>query len=152
MLSTLAVRSTWVVIAVASGCASGARRDAPPGSAEAAFEAAQDSARRTIEPIERIWQQRAPGLSITRTPDGHIAVQLLSGPSSFYSSNAPLYVLDEVPFQPGPGGALIGINPYDIASIKVLKNPTDTAMYGVRGANGVIVITTKKPPGVKNSG
>ena len=46
--------------------------------------------------------------------------------------------------QRGPAG-LAGINPHDIASITVLKNPTDTAIYGLRGANGVIVITTKRP-------
>ncbi len=45
----------------------------------------------------------------------------------------------------GPGGALVGISPYDIESITVLKDPVETAMYGVRGANGVIVIRTKDP-------
>jgi TonB-dependent SusC/RagA subfamily outer membrane receptor len=50
-----------------------------------------------------------------------------------------------VPITPGPGGALNGINPYDIESIRVLKNPADIAIYGMRGANGVIVITMKKP-------
>jgi TonB-dependent SusC/RagA subfamily outer membrane receptor len=39
----------------------------------------------------------------------------------------------------------VGINPYDIASIKVLKEATDLSMYGSRGANGVILIKTKKP-------
>ena len=56
-----------------------------------------------------------------------------------------LYVVDGVTIQPGPNGALTGINPYDIESIKVLKDPADTSMYGMRGANGVIVVTTKKP-------
>jgi TonB-dependent SusC/RagA subfamily outer membrane receptor len=53
-------------------------------------------------------------------------------------------VLDGVPITPGPGGSLTGIDPYDIESIKVLKDPADTAMYGMRGANGVIIITTKR--------
>ena len=43
-----------------------------------------------------------------------------------------------------PGGALKGINPHDIQSIQVLKDPSETTVYGVRGANGVIVITTKR--------
>jgi len=61
------------------------------------------------------------------------------------ASNAPVYVVDDVPVQPGPGGALIVINPHDIESIKVLKDPADTGIYGMRGANGVILITTKRP-------
>jgi TonB-dependent SusC/RagA subfamily outer membrane receptor len=49
-----------------------------------------------------------------------------------------------VPFTPGSDGGLSGINPYDIESIRVLKDAADITMYGVRGANGVIVIKTKK--------
>ena len=109
-------RLTCLLLAFVAGCASRGRHDYPPGSPEAA----DDSARRTIEPIEKVWQARAPGLSITRTPEGRLAVQLIGGPTSFYSSNAPLYLVDDVPFEPGPGGALSGINPYDIESIKVL--------------------------------
>ena len=45
--------------------------------------------------------------------------------------------------QSGPGGSLTGINPKDIASIEVLKDAVSTSFYGVRGANGVIVIKTK---------
>jgi len=58
-------------------------------------------------------------------------------------------VLDGSPVQPGPNGLLTGLNPYDIASIRVLRNPADIAIYGMRGSNGVIVITTKKA-GVPN--
>jgi TonB-dependent SusC/RagA subfamily outer membrane receptor len=45
---------------------------------------------------------------------------------------------------PTPGGALIGVDPHDIESIQVLKNAPETSLYGVRGANGVIVIKTKR--------
>jgi TonB-dependent SusC/RagA subfamily outer membrane receptor len=41
---------------------------------------------------------------------------------------------------------LTGVNPHDIESIRVLKDPADTGVYGVRGANGVIVVTTIRPP------
>ena len=44
-----------------------------------------------------------------------------------------------------PGGALVGLNPHDIESIQVLKNPEDTGIYGSRGGNGVIVIKTRRP-------
>ena len=46
--------------------------------------------------------------------------------------------------EPGPGGALVGINPADIEKIEVLKDIGSTAMYGSRGANGVILIKTKR--------
>jgi TonB-dependent SusC/RagA subfamily outer membrane receptor len=94
------------------------------------------------EPIEMVLMDRFPGVTVTRAANGGIAV-LIRGSTSFMGSNDPLYVLDGVPFQPGPGGRLTGINPHDIASIQVLKNPAETAIYGVRGANGVIVIKTK---------
>lgn len=118
------------LIAVLADCAR--NREPEPGS---------------LETVEDVFRAASPGLRITRTSNGGIAVQLIRGPSSFYSSNEPLYVVDGTPFQPGPGGALNGINPHDIASIKVLKDPADTAVWGMRGANGVIVITTKKPGG-----
>lgn len=56
------------------------------------------------------------------------------------NSNVPLYVIDDVPFT----GNINAINPHDIESVNILKNPAETALYGVRGANGVIVIKTKK--------
>ena len=96
------------------------------------------------EPIEKQIQSKSAGVVVTRTPDGGIAVNI-RGSSSIMSTNEPLYVIDDIPFQAGADGALVGINPHDIESIAVLKNPEDTAIYGSRGANGVIVIKTRKP-------
>jgi TonB-dependent SusC/RagA subfamily outer membrane receptor len=56
------------------------------------------------------------------------------------NANSPLYVVDGVPIS----GNINSINPNDIASVSVLKDPSQTAIYGVRGANGVIVISTIK--------
>jgi TonB-dependent SusC/RagA subfamily outer membrane receptor len=95
------------------------------------------------EPIEKVLQGRVAGVTVSRAPDGGIAVRIRGG-TSIYGNNEPLYILDGIPIQPGPNGSLTGINPYDIESIRVLKDPTDTAMYGSRGANGVIVIKTKR--------
>src|SRR5438309_92172 len=83
-------------------------------------------------------------LAVSRTADGGIAVRI-RGAASFNASAQPLYVVDGIPMQPGPNGSLTGINPYDIESIQVLKDAADTAIYGMRGANGVIVIKTKRP-------
>ena len=105
---------------------------------------ARDVQRDTGESLEKRLQALDPGVLVTRTANGGIAVQI-RGASSFMGSNQPLYVIDDVPTDPGPGGALTGINPHDIESMKVLKNPSDIAIYGIRGGNGVIVIKTKKP-------
>ncbi len=107
----------------------------PPGEPAVT---AEDIERAPGRPIEELLMSRFPGVVVTRTPDGRLAVRIRG------TSNEPLYVIDGVPIRPGPGGSLAGINPYDIESIEVLKDAASTTMYGVRGANGVIVITTKR--------
>ena len=102
----------------------------------------EDIQRNPGQSIEEILKGRVAGVTVTRT-DGGIAVRI-RGSTSIYGNNEPLYVLDGVPITPGPGGSLTGIDPYDIESIEVLKDPADTALYGMRGANGVIVIKTKR--------
>jgi TonB-dependent SusC/RagA subfamily outer membrane receptor len=104
----------------------------------------EDIRRAPGQPIEEVLKGRIAGVMVTRAPDGGVAVQI-RGMTSIGGSNEPLYVLDGVPIQPGPGGSLTGIDPFDIESIEVLKDAASTSMYGVRGANGVIVIKTKKP-------
>ena len=105
---------------------------------------AEDIERQPGQPIEQVLMGRFPGVTVTRTADGGVAVRI-RGTTSIHGSNEPLYVIDGVAIQPGPGGSLTGINPHDIASIEVVKDPAGEAMYGVRGANGVIIITTKRP-------
>ena len=134
--------SACVVIALATGCASsGSSSSRQPRTASTVN--GKDIAD-SGEPIEKSLQSKFPGVLVTQTADGGIALQI-RGTSSAMGSNAPLYVIDDQPVQAGPGGALVGVNPHDIETIKVLKNPADTGIYGMRGANGVIVITTKKP-------
>jgi TonB-dependent SusC/RagA subfamily outer membrane receptor len=95
-------------------------------------------------PIEKILADRVAGVRLGRTADGTLTVQI-RGTTSWNGDGQPLYVLDGVPIMPGPGGALSGVNPRDIEKIEVLKDAVSTAMYGSRGANGVIIIKTKKP-------
>jgi TonB-dependent SusC/RagA subfamily outer membrane receptor len=137
--------SAWCVapvVAVAglvAGCAGGTT---PREPAPKPVLTAQDLERNPDEPIERVLQAKYPGIQITRTDDG-IAIQL-RGPGSFYSNTAALYVVDDVPMPAGRGGGISGINPYDIQSIRVLINPEDIGIYGMRGSNGVVLITTKR--------
>ncbi len=105
---------------------------------------AEDIERQPGQPIEQVLMGRFPGVTVMRTADGGVAVRI-RGTTSIHGSNEPLYVIDGVAIEPGPGGSLTGINPHDIASIEVIKDPAGEAMYGVRGANGVIVIKTKRP-------
>jgi TonB-dependent SusC/RagA subfamily outer membrane receptor len=136
------------VVGVASACASSnTSREPPPAQP---MLTAEDLERTGSEPIEKTIQAKVPGLIVSRTSDGSIAVEI-RGPSSFYSSGRPLYVIDESPMEPGPGGVLSGINPYDIESIRVVKDPAELGIYGMRGANGVILITTKRPGGKKGT-
>ena len=94
------------------------------------------------QPIERLLQSRVPGVTITRTPDGWLSVRI-RGATTINGTTEPLFIIDGLPIQAGSGGSLVGINPNDIASIEVLKDAADLAFYGLRGANGVIIVKTK---------
>jgi len=88
-------------------------------------------------------QGRAAGLEIQKvgTTPGATPVIRIRGERSILGSNDPLLILDGIPYE---GGTLNDINPQDIASIEILKDASATAIYGSRGANGVILISTKK--------
>ena len=84
---------------------------------------------------------RIPGVDIVTTgnkPGDGVRVRL-RGERSLKASNDPLYVLDGIPMAGGIGD----LNPRDIESIEVLKDASATAIYGSRGANGVVLITTR---------
>lgn len=109
---------------------------------------------------DQLIQGKAAGVLVinnTGQPGGSTTVRI-RGSSSIRSGNQPLFVVDGVPLsggsaRPAGNGAEYGndggnplnfINPTDIASIEILKDASATAIYGSRGANGVILITTKK--------
>ena len=97
----------------------------------------------TIDPALMI-QGKVAGVSITNTgsgdPNSGASIQI-RGASSRSAGLGPLIVIDGV-----PGGNLHNVNPNDIASIDVLKDGAASAIYGTRGSNGVILVTTKKGP------
>lgn len=82
------------------------------------------------------------GVSVFNTSGqpGTVSTIRIRGFGSVNGSQAPLYIVDDAPF----GGSLNDINPNDIKSVTVLKDASATSLYGARGANGVIVITTKR--------
>ncbi|MEY8245656.1 TonB-dependent receptor [Heminiphilus faecis] len=105
-------------------------------------------------------QGKIAGVEVTQNdgaPGGGISIQV-RGANSFSTSSQPLYIVDGVPFDTGSdpsrsetnydsnnnSNPLAFINPHDIESIEVLKDASAAAIYGSRGANGVILITTKR--------
>jgi TonB-dependent starch-binding outer membrane protein SusC len=145
-LSLRALLSCGLITGLASGCAhsGGDPADPPLPVPERSIVTSDDLQRSPTESIEKTLMAKVPGVWISRTSDGGLSIRI-RGTSSLFASNEPLYIIDDIPINPGPEGSLSGINPYDIASIEVLKDASSTAMYGVRGANGVIIIKTKHP-------
>ncbi|WP_370895702.1 SusC/RagA family TonB-linked outer membrane protein [Chryseobacterium gossypii] len=108
--------------------------------------------RPTAISIENTLQGQVAGLMSTASSGqpGANTITLIRGLGSLTSGNNPLYILDGVPIPAGDISGLLTtqnalslINPADIENIEVLKDGVATAVYGSRGANGVIVITTK---------
>lgn len=97
-----------------------------------------------VTTLDQALQGRAAGVQVTNndaSPGGNVTV-LIRGTGSLASGgNSPLYVVDGYPLAVG---GINNINPNDIATIDVLKDASATAIYGMRAANGVVIITTKK--------
>ncbi|MGM8362483.1 SusC/RagA family TonB-linked outer membrane protein [Flavobacterium sp. ARAG 55.4] len=92
--------------------------------------------------ITQALQGRLPGVELTQTsskPGAAMQIRI-RGTRSLTGSNDPLVVLDGVPF----AGQIGDINPVDVKSVDILKDASATAIYGSRGANGVILVTTNK--------
>lgn len=98
---------------------------------------------------QQLIQGKVAGVNVTSSsgePGAPINI-VIRGAASVRNSSAPLFVVDGVPLDnagTGTGDALNFLNPQDIASMDVLKDASATAIYGSRGANGVIIITTKR--------
>jgi TonB-linked SusC/RagA family outer membrane protein len=119
-----------------------------------------------IATVDQMLQGTSPGVHVTTAssePGGAISIRV-RGASSITGNSEPLYVIDGFPIENdiegssvGNGGRdrttpknpLVTLNPSDIESISVLKDASATAIYGARGANGVVIITTKQGRGTK---
>jgi TonB-dependent SusC/RagA subfamily outer membrane receptor len=134
-----------IVVLVLAGCARSGGVSKPQSARHRATLLAEDIERAPGVPLEELLVARVPGVSLGRAENGRL-VLLIRGTSTLTGSEEPLYVLDGIPLEPHPSGNLNAVDRHDIASIEVLKDPANTAMYGVRGAAGIIVIKTKRPP------
>ena len=122
--------------ACSSGRQGGGTEPHPTNSATKEDWAGQNPAR-----AEELFIGRFPGVQVFQSGGG-LVIRIRGGTTTINGSTEPLYVIDDMTIEPGPGGALMGINPQDIEKIEVLKDAGSTALYGSRGANGVILIRT----------
>ncbi|MFV8351736.1 SusC/RagA family TonB-linked outer membrane protein [Flavobacterium sp. XS2P14] len=120
----------------------------------------KDIEKQPVTNVLAAMQGRMAGVNITQTtgtPGGGFDIQIRGQNSLRINGNNPLYIIDGVPYSSDPIGTginsavlptqpspLNSINPDQIESIEVLKDADATAIYGSRGANGVVLITTKK--------
>ena len=120
----------------------GVQRKSDLTGAISSINAAETLKKMPAAQIADLLQGRIAGLSIVNSSGAAGATPTLRvrGVNSIKADGGPLVVIDGF-----PGGNLSAINPADIKSIEVLKDASSTAIYGSRGANGVILITTKSP-------
>jgi TonB-linked SusC/RagA family outer membrane protein len=119
-----------------------------------------------VATIDQLLQGTSAGVQVTTAssePGGSISIRI-RGASSITGNSEPLYVVDGFPIENDiegssvgnggrdrttPANPLVTLNPSEIESISVLKDASATAIYGARGANGVVIITTKQGRGTK---
>lgn len=120
----------------------GVQRKSDLTGAISSINAAETLKKMPAAQVADLLQGRIAGLSIVNSSGAAGAAPTLRvrGVNSIKADGGPLVVIDGF-----PGGNLSAINPADIKSIEVLKDASSTAIYGSRGANGVILITTKSP-------
>lgn len=94
--------------------------------------------------VEQLLEGRIPGVEVLRTRSGGFLIHV-RGVTTLHGDGEPLYVVDGLPVEIDPERGLDWLSPAEIERIEVLKDAVETSMYGVRGANGVLLITTKRP-------
>ncbi|MFL5538626.1 MAG: SusC/RagA family TonB-linked outer membrane protein [Longimicrobiaceae bacterium] len=156
---TLATSAVGLSEVVAVGYGTLRRRDVTGAVSSVNTEALRTT---PVASLDQVLQGAAAGVQVqaaSATPGGGISIRV-RGTSSITGNSEPLYVIDGFPVEndpeassPGDGGRatasvppnpLAVLNPNDIESIEVLKDASATAIYGSRGANGVVIITTKR--------
>jgi TonB-dependent SusC/RagA subfamily outer membrane receptor len=123
-----------------AGCASTPSR---AGSASRPAVSAEDIERNPGVGIEYLIQRKVSGVTVKRAEDGSLALQIRGNSTLLSDTKPPLVIVDDQPIHNSSGGTLPTLDRNDIESIRVLKG-ADAAIYGIDGANGVIIITLKK--------
>ena len=134
MSNSRTTRLLAAAVVFVAGCHHGGNGNAPPSTQ------AQPASSSTpaVQDVAQLIQDRFPGVEVEPLQGGGYTF-IIRGRGTLMGGGDPLVLVDGTPVS----GSLSWINPNDIARIEVLKNPDQTAIYGLRGANGVIVIWTK---------
>lgn len=119
---------------IAAACASAGRPDVVPED--------RGQIQSSGRGMEELFAGRFPGVEVLRVASGGISIRI-RGTNTLLGSTEPLYIIDGARVQSGPGGLLF-LDPAEIKNIEVLKDIGSTAIYGSDGANGVVIITTKR--------
>jgi len=148
---------------VSVGYGTQSKRDVTGSVATVQLEANKET---PIATVDQLLQGTSPGVQVSTAssePGGALSVRI-RGTSSITGNSEPLYVIDGFPIEndidassAGNGGRsrttspnpLVTLNPSDIESVTILKDAASTAIYGARGANGVVIITTRQGRGTK---
>ncbi len=118
-----------------------ARRDVTGAVSSVNAEAQRDN---SALQLEQLIQGRVAGVEIIRADAGRISLRI-RGQNSISSSSEPLYIIDGMKVRAETfTDAMVGINPADVARIEILKDAGATAIYGTEGANGVVIVTTRR--------
>ena len=104
---------------------------------------ARELANLRVRRVEELLAGRVAGVRVIPTANGGFLIRI-RGITSRTGETEPLYVVDGMVVQVDPSQGLNWLNPADIERIDALKDAAETSMYGVRGANGVILIKTKR--------
>lgn len=135
---------------VAIGYGTARRRDVAGAVASVRPDESAVSVRQPSSAVAGALQGKAPGVQVTSNsgaPGSGVTVRV-RGSNSIVANAEPLYVIDGLPVTQGSQAAgnnpLASLDPSDIESMEILKDASQTAIYGARGANGVVLITTKR--------
>jgi TonB-dependent SusC/RagA subfamily outer membrane receptor len=158
MTSIRGLGGWWVWIAVAACGGTRPERPAPTpsptavtdsqplaaaGAVQAGPEAAGDRAH--YESVLEMLRGKAPGVQVIEVAPGQFQVRIRGVNQSLQATGQePLVVLDGVASSRPAGQLLMSLNPQDVVRIEVLRDVASTAVYGVRGANGVLIVQTRR--------
>lgn len=141
MKNSLKVLLPGALIVTALGCSHTAGRTATPlPSRGISGITAKDIERSPGVPLEQLIAAHVPGVTLTRASDGRM-VMLIRGQSTLSGPEEPLFVVNGVPL--GNPANFAAIDRNDVESIEVLRDAASTAMYGIQGSAGVILVKTK---------
>lgn len=139
------VRRATLVLSVAGTALLGGCATSRSGSSDGAYPHSPDGPKKAKgQTMDEIFSGKFPGVRVFRAPGGGISIRIRNS-GTIANDGEPLFIVDGVRIMSGNEGLLF-LNPADIDTIEVLKDMASLSFYGIQGANGVVLITTKRGP------